>query len=276
MQTRRRNLYKATIFKCAHRLHRHAEKGTSVWHILKQKECYPGGCLSFRPRCEQFDRRRKCPRKKRRLEPSCASCQYFYEEKRNFQPDPVLSDAEMKRFWRELEEFEDWLGEIKDRRLEVRGKVEKVLPHLVRQQRRSITCRGILFFFTTGIIGRDIFEDPFYARLSSNVYERAQIAAGDEIDFEGQLIIDRGRLVFNRVGQIDLVRPGDAEFVSMDNFRRVRIAGSEIDGQPNKCLQCRHGLLIDDLDSDGRSRPRRLMYCLKGVADYRYCPYRES
>lgn len=276
MQTERRNLYKATIFSCPHRLHRHAEQGTSVWHILKQKQCFPGGCLSFVPRCRQFDQRRKCPRKKRRIEPSCGSCQYFYEEKRSFQPDSTLPADEMKLFQRELAEFEEWLAELRNRRIEGRGRIEKIMPLLVQQGRNNISCRGVLLYFREGIIVRDRLVDPFYARLSFNTYERSRVAVGDVIDFEGQLTVDRGRLVFQQVGSIDRVRTDGGDYIDLSELRRTRISGSEINGQPNKCMQCRHGLLIDNLNGDGRTTARRLMYCLKGVADYRYCPYHES
>lgn len=277
MQTTRRNLYKATVFSCPHRLHRHAEKGTSAWHILKQKQCFPGGCLSFVPRCQMFDQNRKCPRKKRRLEPSCASCRYFYEEKRSFQPESKLDEAEYQRFQLELEEFEEWLSELRNRRIEVRGKIEKVMPLLVQQGRNNnVSCRGALLYFPEGIIVRDRFADPFYARLSFNVYERSRVAAGDEIDFEGQLRVDRGRLVFQQVGGIDRVRDEGGEYVSLSQLRRPQFEGSQISGQPSKCMQCRHGLLIDNLNGDGRLQARRTMYCLKGVADYRFCPYHES
>jgi len=279
MQTTWKNLYKVNgIFLCPHRQHKHSEKGTSVWHILKNKKCYPDGCISFLWKCRKFDQRRKCHRDKKHVGRECFSCKFFYEEKLMFQPEVKISQDKFAEFQEQLVEFEDWLELLKGKRIEVRGTIDRILPLLVNNsydRRLRIECRGILFYFRSGIFGYDRFDDPFYARLSFKTYERYKLSVGDEIDMLAELRIDRGRFVFWKTGSIEVVRPGNGEQVPLNSLQQAKFTGSLIDGQPAKCLTCINGLMIDNIKADGRKEPRRLVYCLRGVADYHYCPYRE-
>ena len=277
MQTEWRNLYKRSdIFFCPHRLHKHRESGTSAWHILKNKGCFPAGCMSFRWRCQKFENGQKCHRDKKHVGKDCFSCPFFFDIKESHQPELKIEQSEYDKFIRQFEEFEEWVGELRGKRIEVRGTVASINPLLVNHGENGnlkIAGRGVLLYFRDGIFGYDKFLDPFYARLSFDVYERAEIAVGDEIDLKAQLEIDRGRFVFERVGSIERIHESGNDPVATSQFRQAKFTGTMIDGQPAKCLRCRHGLLIDSLNGDGRSQPRRLMYCTKGVADYRYCPY---
>ncbi len=277
MQREWRNLYKRDdIFFCPHRLHKHRESGTSAWHILKHKGCFPQGCFSFRWRCRKFDDGHVCPRKKKHVGKDCFSCPFFYDLKEAYQPELKIETGEYESFQRELAEFEDWVEERRGKRIEVRGEVASVNPLLVNHGENGslrIEGRGVLLYFREGIMGYDRFLDPFYARLSFDVYRRSGVAVGDEIDMKGELQIDRGRFVFRRVGSVEKIRSSGSAPVPIQRFREAKFTGTMIDGQPAKCLRCPHGLLIDSVNGDGRSQPRRLMYCTKGVADYRYCPY---
>jgi len=277
MQRSFTNLYKVSdLFFCPHRLHKHHESGTSVWHVIKYKKCYPGGCISFAWKCRKFDDGHKCPRRKKHVGKDCASCQYFYDLKQAFSPDLKADTAELELFRRELAEFEEWIEEISGKRIEVRGRIKSINPLLINHGDNGnvrIACRGALLYLVDGVFGYDLFQDPFYARLSFDVYDRAELAAGDVIDMKAQLEVDRGRFVFGKVGSIEVVRNGDGDGIPSSQLRQTKFTGTVVDGQPAKCLRCRHGLLIDSEQSDGRSSPRRLLYCTKGVADYRFCPY---
>ncbi len=277
MQKSWSNLYKADVFHCGHRLHKHSERGTSAWHILKYKKCYPDGCISFNWKCRLFDQRRKCHRNKKHVGRECFSCKFFYEEKNVFQPEATMTDKEMREFQSDFVEFEEWVDQLTGRRTEVRGRIGRIMPHLVMRGDRGqhVFGNGILLYFPDGIFGYDRFVDPFYAIASTGVYERARVAAGDEIDFKGVLQVDRGRFVFRRVGGIEVVNSNGNDPVPASRLLQSRFTGSVIEGQPGKCLRCVHGLLVDHDVSDGRSRPRRFMYCTKGIADYRYCPDRQ-
>jgi hypothetical protein len=100
-----------------------------------------------------------------------------------------------------------------------------------------------------------------------------ELGVGDVLDMKGQLEIDRGRFVFGKVGNIDIVSSEDGDTIPSSQLKQAKFTGTVIDGQPAKCLRCPHGLLIDSSQSDGRSSPRRLLYCTKGIADYHFCPY---
>jgi hypothetical protein len=277
VQSEWRNLYKRSdVFFCPHRLHKHRESGTSTWHIIRHKQCFPQGCKTFRWRCRKFEAGRKCHRGKKHVGKDCFSCPYFFDIKEVYQPETKLPENEYRNFLREFEEFEDWVTELTRRRIEVRAVVKAINPLLVDHGGNGIpkiAGRGVLLYFGEGIFEYDKFLDPFYARLSFSVYDRYRIAVGDEIDFKGELRIDRGRFVIDRVGGIETIRASGGEIADLKELRQARFTGTVIEGQPAKCLRCPNGLLIDSLNSDGRSQPRRLMYCTKGVADYRYCPY---
>lgn len=277
MQRHYRNLYKTPLFHCGHRLHKHAEKGTSAWHVLKYKRCYPEGCISFDWKCRELEQRGKCHRGKKHVGRDCFSCKFFYDEKNVFQPEIRPSQGSMEEFEKRFSEFEEWVSELEGRRIEVRGVVGRVMPYLLLRSNQAAHVRsgGVQLYFREGIFGYDRFDDPFYAILSTGVYDRSGVAAGDEIDFKAVLQIDRGRFVFRRVGGIEIIRSEQGDHIDSRELTQARFTGSIIEGQPLKCLRCIHGLLVDDNSSDGRSRPRRYMYCLKGVADYRYCPYRK-
>jgi hypothetical protein len=277
MQQSWSNLYKVSdLFHCPHRLHKHHESGTSVWHVLKYKQCHPDGCVSFAWKCHKFDDGHKCPRGKKHVGKDCFSCPFFYDLKLAFTPDVKADAAEYDRFKREFAEFEEWVGQLKGKRIELRGEIKTINPLLTNNGENGsprIACRGALLYLVDGIFGYDRFLDPFYARLSFGVYDRAALAIGDTVDMMGELEIDRGRFVFGRVGNIEIVRGEDNDPVPSAQLKQSRFTGTVIDGQPAKCLRCPHGLLIDSNQSDGRSAPRRLLYCTEGVADYRYCPY---
>lgn len=277
MQRQWRNLYKrADIFFCPHRLHKHHEQGTSAWHILKNKNCYPHGCNTFRWRCQKFEANQKCPRGKKHVGKDCFSCPFFYDLKESYQPDLSIEPVEYEKFQREFAEFEDWIYDLKGKRLEVRGEIASISPLLVNFGENGnlrIAGQGVLLYFRSGILGYDKFLDPLYARLSFEGYLRSGVAVGDEVDFKGELQIDRGRFVFRKVGSIEKIHASGRSPIPVAQLRAAKFTGTMIDGQPSKCMRCPNGLLIDSANGDGRSQPRRLMYCTKGVADYRYCTY---
>ena len=280
MQQSWRNLYKVSdLFFCPHRLHKHRESGASVWHILKYKGCYPTGCVSFAWKCRKFDDGHKCPRGKKHVGKDCFSCPFFYDLKLAYAPELTAEVGEYDRFRRDFADFEEWVEQLQGRRIEVRGKIKSINPLLTNHGDNDsprIACRGALLYLIDGIFGYDLFLDPFYARLSFNVYDRAELAIGDVVDMKGQLEIDLGRFVFGKVGNINITRSGEGESIPSGQLKQAKFTGMIIDGQPAKCLRCPHGLLIDSEQSDGRSSPRRLLYCVKGVADYRFCAYHVS
>ncbi len=277
MQQSWHNLYKVSdLFFCPHRFHKHHESGTSVWHVVKYKGCYPIGCVSFAWKCRKFDDGHRCPRDKKHVGKDCFSCPCFYDIKLAFAPELQVESAAFDEFQKDFAEFEEWVQGLSAKRIEVRGAVRSISPLLENHGDNGclrIACRGVLLHLSDGVFRYDRFLDPFYARLSFSMHDRIRLAVGDTIDMMGQLEIDRGRFVFSKVGDIDIVRQGDGETITSSQLRQTKFTGSAIDGQPGKCLRCAHGLLIDSPRSDGRSSPRRLLYCLKGVADHRFCPY---
>ena len=77
-----KNQYKRTdIFRCVHDVHQKFQNRISVYHILKEKQCYPQGCFYFRWRCKQLNKKNKCYRGFFHVGRKCFGCRDFYDEK---------------------------------------------------------------------------------------------------------------------------------------------------------------------------------------------------
>ncbi|MDH7501060.1 MAG: hypothetical protein QHH30_11840, partial [candidate division NC10 bacterium] len=58
-----RNLYKRMdVFRCSQDGHEHFESAVSVYHVLRERRCYPEGCIYFLWRCRHPLREKGCPR----------------------------------------------------------------------------------------------------------------------------------------------------------------------------------------------------------------------
>ena len=80
------NPYKRTdIFRCKYPAHARFEHQVSTYHVLRVKNCFPQGCLSFKWRCELMDKGKRCIKGFKFIGKKCFGCRFFYDEKNGIQ-----------------------------------------------------------------------------------------------------------------------------------------------------------------------------------------------
>ena len=116
------------------------------------------------------------------------------------------------------------------------------------------------------------FEDPVYAQISAKYLHRLKLGRYTEIEGQGQVSIDRGRLVIKRLKNIEITEPGEDPFWNEQRVLISRETATEFPTQPEGCIGCEFGALVDvEYHRDHRSYKRRKLFCLKGMTDFRDC-----
>jgi len=271
-----KNLYKFThIFSCVHESHRGYKNKMSVYHILKEKKCYPHGCIYFRWLCKQLNKRKKCDRGFKHVGRKCFGCKYFYEEKIHNYPVLQVSETEYQNFLKELDIFEDWLKDIQERELEIDGTVDSVKPLFVKKiypKTEFISFRGYLIVFKEIFLGRDRWEDYAYARISADYYDSLKLGVGDRLEARARVKTDRGRIILHRLKSVMVINRGQPAEWSKQNVLLARETATQFPEQPEKCVQCPFGALVDvENHHHRRVFSSRQLLCLKGILNYRDC-----
>ncbi len=140
------NQYKRQdVFRCSHKAHFRFEKSVSVYHVLKEKKCFPEGCIWFLWKCHLLNKGNSCPKGYQHVGRNCFSCKNYFEEKINYQPEILLNEEQHKRFKQELEEFEEWLNTSAGKWVEFSGEVFSVKPHFrrIRYGKKEIMEAGV-------------------------------------------------------------------------------------------------------------------------------------
>jgi hypothetical protein len=85
--------------------------------------------------------------------------------------------------------------------------------------------------------------------------------------------VERGGLILYRVREVEVESRGDEEFWTESKALHARRLGTSFPSQPERCLACESGALLDAIDESGKpgKRDRRLFY-LEGMADPRFYP----
>jgi len=271
-----KNPYKRLdIFKCDQEAHRHFGGRVSAYHVLKEKGCYPQGCLYFIWHCARLEKGKRCVRGYNWAGKNCKGCTHFLEDKVNFQPRCTVSNAEFEAFQSDLEEFEVWWAAFEYKRKAVAGRISTVKPWFVehidsgRSQRR---LRGYILVFRKGFFGISSFEDTFYVRVSQRQMATHGFVHGMQVELEGELRLDRGRVVVFFPKRIEVEGGCDDAPWKRDRALVAMKTATLQEGQPEPCHACRWGVLADveDMRSGELERYRRL-YCLKGVNDPEAC-----
>ncbi len=271
------NQYKRVdVFRCQNRAHAKLGKWVSVYHVLKVKKCYPDGCIYFRWKCRKLNKGETCPRGYKHVGRLCFGCKYFYDEKVAHQLQFVLPEAQRAAFWDDLDRFEDWLSEITSRRQSVWGSIHSVKPHLEQRilgKEKRLTVKGFLLVFRDSYIGQTHFEDFTYAVVSRSLEQKFHFRAGDEVEFNAEVTADRGRIVYNRLRQVEFSRRVEGrDILREEEIPFLLKTATEFGTQPEKCLYCPYGTLVDVVEQKGgRAFRFRRLFCLKGVSDAATC-----
>ena len=271
-----KNPYKRTdIFRCVHDAHRKFQNKISVYHILKEKNCYPNGCFYFRWRCKQLNKKNKCYRGFTHVGRKCFGCRDFYEEKIHNFPELQVSLKDFNEFRNSITEFEDWLEEVNHKQMEIAGEIAEIKPHFKKKiypKTSYLSFRGYLLIFKEVYLDRIQFEDPVYGFISAQYYKSLGLARGDRVEAFAQLGVESGRLVLSRLRGVLVTKGSETQYWDEQKVVVAQEMASEFNDQPDECLQCRFGSLVDvEYYKDSHAFSHRSMLCLKGVADYKNC-----
>jgi hypothetical protein len=278
MQRRIRNAYKRTdVFHCDYTPHHRFEDDVSVYHVLKNRQCFPAGCVQFKWRCKQFDKGQKCPRGYKFIGRKCTGCKYYYEEKQGYASESRISAQEYSEFEQELLAWETWLHEVEDREVEFRGTIHTVKPHMKAFDGQNgghhLKFVGWLLTFRSAIVGYDQFDDPIYVHVSREQMRRLVFAPGMEIDGLGTFRLDRGRPVLNRFHRVEVLKHDHRGSAPAETEALVAAAtGQAFSPPPEKCMLCERGILVDvEGEKVRQSNPNRCLLCLEGISDPGLC-----
>ncbi|MFQ6115065.1 MAG: hypothetical protein ACE5NG_13455 [bacterium] len=177
------NQYKRLdVFKCNYPSHARYENRVSVYHVLKDRKCFPQGCIYFQWRCQLLNKGESCVRGYSHVGRKCFGCKYFYDEKINNQPQVSLREDDFKIFQEELRDFENWLEEIKDKEINFCGVIDSVKPRfqkLLFGTKSEVKLQGFILTFREGYIGRVHFEDFCYGVIGKNQQSNHKFSPGD-------------------------------------------------------------------------------------------------
>jgi len=263
------------IFRCNHESHADFEGRVSVFHVLKEKKCYPDGCLSFIWNCTLLNKGKPCIHKYRTVGKSCKGCTYFVDDKIHFQPECIVDDEMYEQFLEELETFETWLERIRYKRVSVAGRIRSIKPHFTRLLYKNEThtrLRGYLLVLKPAYIEMDCFQDPLYVRISEGQMKALDFIPKMKIECTGELRMDRGRLILHKPGRFEIMKRGWGRSWTRERALVTIKTAKQLDSQPAQCLACPWGALVDTEDHRDPEHPfRRSLFCLKSVEDYRGC-----
>ena len=272
------NQYKRQdVFRCSHKAHFRFENNVSVYHVLKEKRCFPEGCIYFLWKCQLLNKGKSCPKGYQHVGRDCFSCKNYFDEKIIYQPEIILNSEEYKKFERDLEEFEEWLEGTVGKWVEFSGKVNSVKPHFRKIRygtKETLSFPGFLISFKEGYLDRIFFKDHIFVTLSRRTQQNFKFARGDEVEFQARLRTDRGRIVLERIRYVEFPHKEKALSWSLSQALVAKNTGKEFDCQPEKCMLCENGCLLDVVEKTDKSSPiRRHLFCLIGVENPEECVY---
>ncbi len=272
------NQYKRQdVFRCTHESHRHFNSAVSVYHVLKEKKCFPDGCIYFKWRCRRLDKGHACPRKYKHVGRGCASCKDYYDIKVIKKPEIVLSPEAYARFQEELMLFERWLKATVGSMVEFSGVVNSVKPRYSLHRtgkRHRITFDGFLLNFSEGFAGTTHFADFIYAPVSSRMQGRHRFAKGDHISMQCYFTMQEGTPVLRKPRSIEVLQRGCRPFWNESRARVAQRTGTVLPYQDEKCYSCERGVLLTvENDDNARSVKKRKMFCLEGIESPELCCY---
>lgn len=271
-----KNPYKRTdVFTCNYRGHEKFDHRVSVYHVLRSKKCWPQGCLMFRWNCELKNKGRSCRRGFNFVGRLCEGCTHYLDEKIHHQPRLLLSSAEYEDFLQQVEEFEEWVEEHRDRDLDVLCEVSSIKPRFrktIAEGKGQLRLDGYLVVMKHGYIGLTEFDDFFYGNLSPGQQDRLRVAPGDRFEARGRMTIDRGRMLFTHLWGIQFEERSGQETWNNSRALVAKSSAVEFDRQPENCIRCPNGALVDVTEiEDGQKQFKRTLYCLDGVQDPQVC-----
>jgi len=265
------------VFKCVQQAHAQFDNKVSVYHVLKEKSCYPRGCIYFIWRCRKLNKGRSCPRKFTHVGRKCFGCREFYDEKVINRPEVLLPDEEFSKFTKELAEFEGWLNSLKGTEVNFSGTVYSVklsMKHVIRGNQGYVELNGFMLVFREAFFDFVKLEDLCYLSVGKGLQGRYRFSKGDKIDLYARVSVDRGRLILKRPNRIEILERGNGETWTWDRALVAARTATPIPYKLEKCFACERGYLLDTIERiNGGERKKRQLFCLEGIKNPRSCIY---
>jgi hypothetical protein len=207
----------------------------------------------------------------------CFSCKNYFDEKIVYQPEIILDEEEYKRFESDLEEFEEWLGQTVGKWVEFSGTVNSVKPHFRKIRygaKETLNFPGFLISFKEGYLDRVFFQDHIFVTVSKKTQQNLKFAPSDEVECKARLRTDRGRIVLERIRYVDFLHKEEGTSWNLSQALVAKNTGKEIDCQPERCMMCDNGCLLDIVERTDKNSPvKRHLFCLMGVENPEECTY---
>lgn len=271
------NQYKRLdVFRCVHESHQGFGNVVSVYHVLKEKGCYPGGCVYFKWKCLRLDHKLPCPKSYKHIGRKCVSCTEYYDEKLIKRPRLLLSESGYKAFCGDLKDFEKWLNGQKNKEVNCLGTISGIKPRFVLNHsygHSALFFKGFMLTFQEGFIGLTHFNDTFYALLGSSQQGRLRLCDGDRLEFRATLRLDRGRIILDRLRGIEIEEKNKAGVWTVERAKKALTIGKIHHTQYEKCIRCPYGALVD-VEGDPypkKENKKRRLFCMEGVSRPEYC-----
>jgi len=267
-----KNPYKRhDIFKCSQEAHQRFQGRVSAYHVLKEKHCYPMGCIYFLWHCTKLEKGKRCIRGFQYAGRQCHGCMHFMDEKVHLQPELIVTAEQYEDFLEEAEMFDAWLESVRFRRLSIAGRISVVKPWFEKRilsKETHTKLMGFLLVFRKGFLGITRFDDTFYIRVSAGMMKMHLFRPGMRMELTGEIREDRGRVLVHAPKQIECMNRGWGRlWTRQDALVAVKTA-TLMEEQPEQCLGCPWGALTDVHDFRNTERQRyRHLYCLKGIQD---------
>lgn len=205
----------------------------------------------------------------------CLSCPHFYDEKVLRYPRLLLSAKEYREFLRELLSFEEWLRWLSGREVEVWGRVNSVKPwfkEVIHPHGSHVSFQGFLLNFAEAYLDLVHWKDFCFVTVGKEMQSVHRFRKGDQLSFRARVRTDWGRLVLFRVRAVEMESKADGEFWTESKAHLARRLGASFSDQPERCLACERGALLDVVEATSRSeRKDRRLFCLEGFSDPKLC-----
>ncbi len=271
-----RNQYKRhDVFRCKHEAHRYFNNKVSVYYVMYEKQCFPEGCINTIWHCILKEKGKKCIKGYNYIGRECKGCTYYKDEKVHLQPELLLNQDEYNTFLSDLEDFEDWLDSLKNKKLNLRGKIISVKPWFeenILEDRKLRKLRGYLLVLQNNFIGLTSYEDVLYVRISEKLMKEYGFAPPMVLEYRGEIKVDRGRLVINRPYSIEVIEGTTQEVWNRDKALVAVRTATKFIKQVDKCLECPWGCLVDVRDHRVKKKNfYRNLFCLKAISDWHEC-----
>jgi hypothetical protein len=206
----------------------------------------------------------------------CFNCKHFYEEKIHQYPEFINNGESYTDFVQKFDDFIEWLDHLKTIRVLCEGRIASIKPNLSidnYDNKQRVHAHGFLITFFTGYIDNVPFADPFYLSISSLTQNKIKLRKDDLLEFEANLTIDNGRLIFIKSGKFHFIERGLEKAPDRGKILAMVNSATIQQDQPSKCVSCSQGVLTDHKrKSSGRNRS---IICLQGIPDYRICTYQD-